>query len=184
MIGDLPTSLEVNGVEYKIRTNMKDILKVVQAFDDVELEDSEKVYICLLIIYEDFESMPKEDYKEALDKAVWFIDCGAEPSKGHKKTMDWEQDEALIFPAVNRVAGCEVRSLAYIHWWTFMGYFMEIHDGTYAQVLQLRSKRANGKKLEKWEREYWENNKEICEIKQKYTEEEKEQMRKLNELLM
>lgn len=54
MIGSLPKSLEVNGVEYAIRTDFRDILKILCAFSDPELENEEKIYVCLFILYEDF----------------------------------------------------------------------------------------------------------------------------------
>ena len=45
MIGELPTRLDVNGKSYAIRTDMKDVLKILQAFGDPELKDEEKVYL-------------------------------------------------------------------------------------------------------------------------------------------
>ncbi len=82
MIGELPRSLAVNGKEYKIRTDFRDVLKIVTAFNDRELEDDEKVYICLFILFKDFEKIKQDDYEAALKAALSFIDCGQEPSKG------------------------------------------------------------------------------------------------------
>ena len=185
MIGDLPKSVTVNGRKYEIRTNYRDILKILKAFDDPELKDNEKIYVCLVVLYKRFETMPKEDLEAAFTEALKFIDCGSEPGKKKKspRTMDWEQDESLIFPAINKVAGCEVRSLPYAHWWTFMGWFMEINDGVYSSVLSLRHKRAKRKKFEKWEIEYWNANKDICVLKPKYTEAEKAKIERMNKLL-
>lgn len=184
MIGELPKSLTVTGNEYAIRTDFRDILRIIAAFGDPELQDSEKVYVCLFILYEDFELIPQEDYEAAFKAAISFIDCGMEPSsKSSPRTMDWEQDESIIFPAINRVAGCETRTAQYIHWWTFMGYFMEIHEGVFSSVLSIRTKKAKGKKLEKWEREFWQANKDICMLKPKLTEEEKAAKDRLNALL-
>ena len=176
MIGSLPRSIEVNGRWHPIRTDFRDILKIMIAFNDPELEKNEKVYVTLVILYEDFETIPRDDLEAAFSEAIKFIDCGAEPSKNKQKsprTMDWEQDESLIFPAINKVAGREVRTMDYVHWWTFMGWFMEISDGVYSNVLNLRQKREKGKKLEKWELEYWNANRDICELKTKYTEAQK-----------
>lgn len=177
MIGDLPRRLEVNGRKYSIRTDYRDILKILAAFSDPELEDSEKVYVCLLILFMDFKHMRRDDMEAAFAAAVRFIDGGAEPGKKKRpspRTMDWEQDEGLLFPAINKVAGREVRSLKYVHWWTFLGWFMEISEGVYSSVLSLRQKKyVKRKKLEKWEQEYWDANKDICELKPKYTEAEK-----------
>ena len=185
MIGNLPRCLEVNGRSYRIRTNYRDILKILVAFSDPELEDSEKIYVCLLILYEDFETMPRDDLEAAFTAAIRFIDCGAEPGKKKKhspRTMDWEQDESLIFPAINKVAGREVRSMKYVHWWTFMGWFREIGEGVYSSILSLRQKKASGKKFEKWEMEYWSANKDICELRPKYTEAEKAARKRILEM--
>lgn len=186
MIGDLPRSVEVNGQKYRIRTDFRDILKILAAFNDPELEDSEKVYVCLLILFRDFDTLPMDDLEEAYKVAIRFIDCGTDTKSGKKKksarTMDWEQDESLIFPAINKVAGQEVRSMKYVHWWTFMGWFMEIDDGVYSNVLSLRQKKAKGKKLEKWEREYWIANKDICVLKTKYSKAELEAQERIKEM--
>ncbi len=186
MIGRLPESLEVNGKDYPIRTDFRDILNIMEAFEDPDLEDGEKAFVMLLVIYPDLEDIPRDDLEEAYERAAWFIDCGADSKKDKDKSprlVDWTQDERILFPAINAVAGREVRSLDYLHWWTFMGYFMEMKEGTYSQVLQLRQKRARHKKLEKWEREYWDNNRDICVIKKRLSKQEKEDMDFLNKLL-
>lgn len=184
MIGALPRAIDLDGTMYPIRTDFRDILTILVAFSDPELRAEEKVFTCLYILYEDFSSIPKSLMETAYQKAVSFIDMGSEPKKGRSpRLMDWEQDERLIFPAINKVAGFETRSREYLHWWTFMGYFMEISDGTYSQVLSLRNKKNQHKKLEKWEQEFWRRNKDICVLKPKVTEAEKKEKDRLNALL-
>lgn len=186
MIGELPTSLDVAGKAYAIRTDYRDILTIISAYNDPELEDSEKLFACLYILYKNFEGLREEDYEEAYRKAVWFIDCGSEPRKDDRnpRTMDWEQDEKILFPAINSAAGFEVRSRKYIHWWTFMGYFMEIREGIFSQVLSLRQKRAKHRKLEKWEQEFYRANKEMCDLKTRLSKSEQEKRDRINQLLM
>lgn len=186
MIGELPRMLCVNGIEYDIRTDFRDILKIVAAFSDPDLEDNEKVYVCLFILYEDFNAIPRCDYEEAFKEAIRFIDHsvdGGEDGRTTPRVMDWEQDEAILFPAINKVAGFETRSAEYVHWWTFMGYYMEISEGVFSNVLSIRLKKAKGKKLEKWEREFWNSNKGICALKTKLSEEEQAEKDRLNALL-
>lgn len=183
MIGKLPHSLDVNGKLYRIRTNFRDILKIISAFNDRELEDNEKVYVCLFILYKDFGNIKRSEYESAFKAALSFIECGQNSAKPMLHIMDWEQDESIMFPALNKVAGFEVRAAKYIHWWTFLGYYMEIREGVFSHVLNLRLKKAKGKKLEKWEKEFWNANKDICIIKEKLSEEEQEEKDKLNALL-
>lgn len=184
MIGELPKTLSVNGVDYAIRSDFRDILKIVCAFNDPELEDNEKVYVCLFILYEDVDSIPDSDYQAAFTAALGFIDHGVskEDTKS-PRVMDWEQDESIMFPAINKVAGFETRSADYLHWWTFVGYYMEISEGVFSHVLTLRSKKAKGKKFEKWEREFWSANKSLCVLKPKLTAEEQAAKDRLNAML-
>lgn len=185
MIYGLPESLEVNGVEHPIRTDFRDIMRIIFAMHDPNLENNEKAYVCLYVLYEDFDELKSEDYEAAFKAATWFINCGDKQEKEgapQKRAIDFEQDEQLLIAAVNRVAGREVRSMDYLHWWTFMGFFMEIGDCTYRTVLNLRSKKNRGKKLEKWEEEFWNNNKEICVIREKLSDEEIAQYEKLKSL--
>lgn len=185
MIGDLPTSLTVNGRRFAIRTDFRDILNIISAFNDPELEDSEKLFVCLFTLYKNFDGLKKEDYEEAYKEALRFIDCGKgkNPDGKQPRVMDWEQDEQILFPAINSVAGCEIRAKKYVHWWTFVGYFMEIHEGVFSQVVSIRQKKAKGKKLEKWESEFWRSNKDLCVIKQKLSKKEQEERDRLNALL-
>ena len=182
MLFDLPTSVEFGGREWVINTDYRDILTILTAFGDTDLTDDEKAYVCLYDFYKDFEDIPQGLYKEAFDAAMEFIDCGQKGKDG-PQTMDWEQDAPLIFPAVNAVAGKEVRAMDYLHWWTFFGFFMEIHDSIFSQVLSIRQKKAKGKKLEKYEREFWQQNLDICKLRPKLTDEEKAEKERLKQLL-
>ena len=183
MIGVLPKTLSVNGIEYDIRSDFRDVLKIVCAFNDPELQDEEKIYVCLFILFADFDRLPKDDYEAAFAAAMDFIDHGVKEDRKSPRVMDWEQDESIMFPAMNKVAGFETRSVEYLHWWTFMGYFMEISEGVFSHVISLRSKKARNKPLDKWEREYWNANKSLCVLKPKLTAEEQEAKDRLNAML-
>lgn len=177
MIWELPTSLEVNGKDYKIRSDFRAILDIINVFSDPNYEDDEKWIVCLTILYEDFEEMQEYEYEEAANKATWFIDCGMEYTENkHKPTlMDWEQDGSIILPAINRVLGYECRSKEYLHWWTFIGAYMEIGESLFSNVLNIRSKRVKGQKLDKSEREFLYENKDLVILKTKLTDDEKQQ---------
>lgn len=184
----LPTSLEISGVVWQIRSDYRAIIDILIALGSPEYEADEKWLIALTIFYVDFEEMATQEYTEAIKKLCWFIDLGQEKradthiNSSNLKLMDWEQDANLIIPAINRVIGKEVRSIEYMHWWTFMGAYMEIGECAYAQVISIRAKRAKGKKLEKWEQEYLQNNRDIVELYHKQSEEELEEERRLIEL--
>lgn len=149
---------------YAIRSDYRNIFRIITAFSDKELTDNEKVYICLKRLYVDFESI--SDYEGAYKAAVKFIDYTSNDSGGRSpRLVNWEKDEQLIFADINRVAGKEVRDLEYMHWWTFMGYAQNVDkDGIWGFILTIRQKKAKGKKLEQHEREFYNANRELCSI--------------------
>lgn len=169
MIGCLPKSLEVDGVSYPIRSDFRTVLLIIQAFNDAELSDFEKSVVCLECLYEEIP----DNVEVALEKAVWFIDGGSlEKKQSQAKVYDWEQDESIIFSAINKVAGFETREKEYMHWWTFLGYFCEIGEGAFSSAVSIRSKIAKGKKLEKYEKDFLKENKELITLKEKKTPEQ------------
>lgn len=182
---ELPTSLEISGVFWKIRSDYRAIIDILTYMSDPEYETDEKWLICLDILYEDFDNMTPDLYTEACQKAIEFIDAGIEEDtrKNPVKLMDWEQDASLIIPAVNKVLGKEVRAEKYMHWWTFLSAYMEIGECSFSHILQLRNKKAKGEKLEKWEKQFISENKNIVNLKRKLTESEKEEEEREKEIL-
>lgn len=167
MIGQLPKTLAVQGRQYEIRSDYRNILTIIQAYNDKELNDNEKALVCLTRMYVDVESIPKtgEAYQEALKRATEFIECKLSEDKPGPRLVNWEKDEQLIFPSINKVAGTEIRLLPYMHWWTFLGYFQEAgKDDLWGMVLAIRQKKKRGKKLEKFEKEFYASNRELCRI--------------------
>lgn len=187
MIGSLPTALEIGVKLYPIRTDFRVVLNIYAAFNDPELTNQGKCYVCIKCLYEDYAHIPREHMQEAVDKAYWFVGggdlYGGNDSKSKIKTMDWEQDEGMIFPAVNKVAGYETRSVPYLHWWAFLGLFNEIGDGLFSQVINIRLKKAKNKKLEKYEKEFYREHKDLIDIRRKRTAEEQADIDRINKLL-
>ena len=184
---DLPSSLSIGGEDFSIRTDFRAILDILAAYSDPELEDDEKMLVCLSILYVDFEKIPQEHYEEAMKKAIEFIDMGQTPDdKPSPRLMDWDHDAAVIIPEVNKNLGYEVRTSKETHWWTFLGAYMGIGDGLYSNIINIRQKRSKGKKLEKYEQEYYRENKKLIDLPAHLTEEqqkaadnEKERLEKL-----
>ena len=173
---DLPTTVEINGTEYAIRSDYRDILTIIGAFSDAELTDEDKAEVTLDIFYPAFREMPQGDYEEALWQCMIFINGGKENKrqKPGPKLMDWQQDFPLIVAPVNRILGTEVRAEEYVHWFTWLSAYAEIGDCTFAQVVAIRSKKVKGKKLDKAEQEFYRNNRDLVDFERKYTAEDEE----------
>lgn len=179
----LPKEICIHDEPYRIRTDYRAILDILKAAADPELTDQEKNIVMLEILYMNPEEIPPEYLEEALVKGKEFIDCGVrEEGKEKVRLMDWEQDSPIIASAINKTVGKDVRSLKYMHWWTFMGAYMEIGDGLFHQVIMIRQKKEKKKKLEKWELEFYRKNRSLVDLDQKKQErsaEEKEALKTL-----
>ena len=184
MIGALPEVLTVGGEDYPIRTDYRNILQVFEAFQDPDLQPEEKWIVAIYLLFEDFScdddvlqaAQNGFDLEEAMKQISWFISAG-QPEKQvlEQPTYNWTQDEQMIFSAINKVAGRETRELEYLHWWTFLGYFNEVGEGTFSFIVGIRHKLNKGKKLEKHEKEFLSHNKELVLMKKPLTKEEQEQ---------
>lgn len=184
MIWDLPQSLNIAGTDYKIRSDYRNALLIFSAFNDPEMDDYEKQFVMLDCIYCDFETTHKGHIKEMTDKAVWFLDGGDIPvtKKAAAKVIDWDQDAKMLFSAVNKVAGKEIRLEPYLHWWTFLSLFTEMGECMYSTVINIRQKKAECRKLDKWEQELYKKNKELFDIKEKLSEKEIAERQRVNDL--
>lgn len=113
-----------------------------------------------------------------------FLNGGRdEPQRPGPRLLDWEQDAQVIVAEVNRVAGQEVRAAGYIHWWTFLAYFHGIGEGQLSTLVCLRDKLCRGIRLEKWEQEYYRQNKSRVDLKKHYSAAELAQQERLRRLL-
>ena len=87
--------------------------------------------------------------------------------------MDWEQDFEYIIAPINRVSGHDIRTDDYLHWWTFISYYYEIGDCLFAQIVRIRKALKKGK-LDKVDREWYRENRDLVDFKQRFTDAEEE----------
>ena len=181
MIGLLPESLNVNGENLPIDADFRNVLTIFSAFADISLTQEEKIYICLKRLYK--VSISRRIVAEAVKQAYWFLDGGDMPkSKPEEiRMLDWEHDESLIMPAVSKTIGVlDVRTLPYLHWWSFLGAFGEIGDGLFSEIVHLRHKLGKGEKLSKSEKEFVRKNDELIRLR---TAEEKAEIEETEKFL-
>ena len=171
----LPTSVEIDGEDVPIRSDFRAILDIIGAMNDPDLDDYDKTEVVMAIFYPDHSGI--KDWDKAMARCFEFIDCG-KPSTNKKNSprlIDWEQDFDHIIAPINRVLGYESRAVDYLHWWTFMAAYTEIGgDCVISQVISLRDKLKRGKKLEKYEREWYRRNREIVDMQTHYSEEQED----------
>lgn len=186
----LPTTVGIDGNVFHIRRkgDFRVILDCFAALQDDELDKEYKILTAIIIFYEEFDSLEDTNkYGEFLEKLTLemfkFINCGQDNQRGAESEIsliNWEDDSQIICAAVNNVAKQEVRILEYLHWWTFLGYYMSVGQSVLSTVVSIRDKVYRGKKLDKWEQDFKKENPQFFVRKQPTIEREfEEELRNL-----
>ena len=180
----IPHTLEVGGRSWDIRTEYRTILNIISRLQDESKHPQVRVFVALSLFYVDFAAMPQTLYEEAADQMMWFIACGEEDDgRPSPKLIYWDYDANMIASDINKVAGREIRGAEPLHWWTFIGLYCAIGEGQLSAVVSIRDKLARGKKLEKWEQDFYRENRDLVRLKPRYTAEELAEQERLKKLL-
>lgn len=158
----LPHSAKIGGMQYHINADFRDILQILTILNNESNPEIVRWQIAITLFYDG--DIPTDYIGEAIQYLAGFINYEIVDDKPLPKMIDWEQDSRLIIAEVNKVAGQEIRSLPFVHWWTFLSWFCAIGDGRLATVVSIRIKNRRHQKLEKWEREYYNENKRIIDF--------------------
>ena len=154
----LPVCVTVGGQPRAAYTDYRDILYLLNWLDGprgAALRPDERWYVALALFYRDFAALGPALYPEAAAALAAFLAAGQPAAPAGPRLIDWQKDAGLIVAGVNRAAGCEVRALPYLHWWSFIAWFAAIGEGALATVVAIREKLARGKRLEGWELEHY-----------------------------
>lgn len=179
---ELPKEAVIGGRRYHLHTDYREVLEIFSYLQDEALPEFIRWHIALALFYE--EQIPEGDFPAAAEYFCRFINCGREePQNPGPQLLDWERDAQEIVADVNKVAGQEVRSLPYLHWWTFLGWFLGIGEGNLSRLVSIRDKLHRGKKLEDWEKEYYRRNRDRVNLPKKYSAEELAEQERLQALL-
>ena len=165
----LQKSVVIDDIQFNIRDDgdFRMVLDCFKALTDETMGEDLRVLASLLIFYNELESYENltrlSEYlvRKLIEEMYRFFNCGQDKSPGVRtdhNLIDWEQDEQIICASINKVANQEIRAIPYVHWWTFMGYYMGIGESVLSTVVSIRDKIVRHKKLEKWEQEFKKNN--------------------------
>lgn len=177
---ELPTCVVFDGKSYAFHGDFRDILEIFSYFEDPDMPDYLKWQVALALFYE--EQIPEPCRQEAMTFLSDFLRGGMQDKPGIK-LLDWQQDAPLIVADVNKVAGTEIRSLPFLHWWSFLSWFHAIGQGQLSTVVAIRDKLHRGKPLEKWEKDFYREHKQMVDLPKRYSREELQQQEKLRQML-
>ena len=166
---DLQQTVTVDGKKFKVRTDFRVILEIFVMLNDPDLEDGDKTEALMQMFYVE----RPENTEAAVEAFASFVEPRKRTSVKGRGLVDWENDFDLIAAAVNHVLGTECRALPYLHWYSFMGAYMEISpDSLFARVISMRDKLKTGRKIEKWEWRWYMKNREPVDLPMKFSDSE------------
>ena len=132
----LPMQAELGGVRYAIRSDYRDVLELLRWLNgqaDPALDQSERWYVAMRLFYPEFAALPQPLWPDATQFLTEFLAAGRrEQPRPGPALMDWQQDAPLIAAGISKAAGQDVRTLPYLHWWSFLAWFDAIGEGSFA----------------------------------------------------
>ena len=186
----LPISIQINQASFGIRNkgDFRMVLDCFEAINDSELSELERTYAALIIFYEDFNDIDDLVQCDVLpqlqDEMIKFFNGGEESISSNTNNytlIDWKKDSNLVCSAINNIAKQEIRALDYLHWWTFLSYYLAIGECPLTNIVSIRYKIAHGEKLEKYEQKFKKDNPEYfnLDFRSKEQQEADDYIRKL-----
>lgn len=144
LVEELPSAVEIDGIEYAINTDFRCALRVILAFEDDELTGMEKQAVMLQNLYPECP----ENVEQALKLAGKFLN-GGDDGKGDDDTpmrlYSFAQDANYIFAAFRQTHGIDLET-AQLHWWKFLALFMDLgSETTFCNLVSLRKRIKSGK---------------------------------------
>lgn len=161
----LPSSINVNGVDYPIQTDFRTILRYSAQMDTIADNDFAAIIKCMkIVICEDFP----EDIFSAISALNLFIKCGREekhnrPSNkllgiNSNQPFDFSVDGELIWSAFRRndVYGIDLLEIPYLHWWKFVAMLDDLPEDTRLhRIMDYRTIDTTNKNLSKETRDVY-----------------------------
>ncbi len=165
ILDGLPKAVKIDDAAVKINTDFRVCLKILQAFDDERLTDSEKLTVLVTLLYPDIP----ENTALAISQGLKFLNMGKEPDKSRGKfpqIYNFEKDAQYIFSAFKSSFNIDLSRIEYLHRWAFRSLFSDLGESFFNTLIGLRTRRNKGK-LTKEEKEFVSEHSELIELEER-----------------
>ena len=142
LINDYPNSVFINDKEYKINSDFKTMLKIIDIIEDELFTENEKIANCIYLFYVS-ESIDLNLMHLAYAEIIKFMGCYQEDkktNKNNKKTIDYSADSSFIFSAFIQLYHIDLSEVD-LHWFKFKALLNSINEGKpfLVEIMQCRS---------------------------------------------
>jgi hypothetical protein len=137
-----PTTIEIEGQEHEVNWDFRTCLRVILAFEDLELTMIEKTAVMLELLYKD----RPDNIQLAIEKGIAFLDGGIEhdPTSSGARIFSFQKDSRLVMAGFRQTYQMDLQVVD-LHWWTFLTLFMDLGpDTTFSNLVNLRKRVKDG----------------------------------------
>ncbi|AVP66030.1 hypothetical protein C3B64_17995 [Clostridium botulinum] len=185
LIDLVPTTIEIEDVEYKINSDFRTSILFELLMQDNELSEEDKIMQALQLYYPVIPS----NINEAVEQMLWFYRCGKDiiPSKGTGKgkstqIYNFEYDDDYIYSAFLDQYRIDLQDIEYLHWWKFKAMFKALkEDNEIVKIMGYRSMDLS-KIKDKEEKNYYRKMQELYKIP--IAKDEKDKLEEINNILL
>lgn len=184
LIDVVPDTVEINGEEYEINTDFRISILFELMMSDSSILDRERILLALQLYYPKIPDV--EDFKEAVEKILWFYKGGKEDKestarnkgenteKKQKDIYSFEYDDEYFFSAFLGQYGIDLQDVEHLHWWKFKAMFAGLKEDT--QLSKIMSFRAVtiSNDMSDSEKKYYREMKRVYALPDNRSTEEKE----------
>lgn len=180
LIDKLPTSVVIDGVEYKINSDFRTSILFSLLMEDRDVNEQDKILGALQLYYD----VIPNNINSAIDKIINFYLCndnnntssGSSKNKSNKKVLDYEIDSNYIYSAFLTQYNIDLQDIEYLHWWKFKAMLDSLNDDLMlCKIIKFRSIDVS-KIQDKEQKKYYQKMQKMYEIKEKISEEELKQL--------
>lgn len=165
ILDGMPKAVKIDGKALQINTDFRVCLKILRAFEDERLTDSEKLTVLVTLLYPE---TPKNT-ASAISQGLKFLNMGKEPETQRGKLpqiFSFEKDAQYIFTAFQSSFNIDLSRIEYLHWWAFRSLFADLGESFFNTLIGLRTRQRKGK-LTKEEKEFVREHSELIELEER-----------------
>ncbi|MHB7978932.1 hypothetical protein CF067_00890 [Clostridium sporogenes] len=185
LIDLVPTTIEIEDVEYEINSDFRTSILFELLMQDNELSEEDKIMQALQLYYPVIPS----NINEAVEQMLWFYRCGKDiiSSKGTGKgkstqIYNFEYDDDYIYSAFLDQYRIDLQDIEYLHWWKFKAMFKALkEDNEIVKIMGYRSMDLS-KIKDKEEKNYYRKMQELYKIP--INKDEKDKLEEINNILL
>lgn len=186
LIDTVPTSVDIDGVEYEINSNFRYGILFELLMQDSTIEEKDKICMALDLYY----PVIPTNIDEAIEKILWFYKCGKDEAKvkstgkdrGATQIYSFEYDDDYIYSAFLDQYGVDLQDIKYLHWWKFKAMFKALkEDNMIVKIMGYRNIDLS-KIKDKEQKDYYKKMQKLYEIP--VSKNEKEKLDEINNILL